>query len=321
MKDAAPLGYLAAAGERALAIVHLTWFTLAVSVVVCVVIALLLWMGIRRPAAKGGAPETRGVSVSAGARGTRWIGVGLLVSAVPLLITLVWTMVTLAATSVPPAHPGLVLDVTGYQWWWGVRYEASEPDQVFTTANEIHIPVNTPVLVKLHGGDVIHSFWVPKLTGKTDTIPGLTNLAWLEATEPGRYLGQCAEYCGVQHAHMALEVIAQSPADFARWRMQQLQPASPPQTDAQKRGLQMVEFRCGLCHQVRGTTAAAVAGPDLTHLASRQRLAAGMLPNTPGALSGWIENAQGIKPGSLMPNQGLSPQQLGDVVAYLESLQ
>ncbi len=321
MKSLAPLGYLQAAGERAHAIVSLTWFTLIVSILVCIVIAVLLWMGVRRARANGGAAETRAVAVERGPQAVHWIGVGLSISAIPLVITLIWTMVTLAATSGPPSDQGLVLDVTGHQWWWEVRYPGSEPDQSFSTANEIHIPVNTRVLVRLHAADVIHSFWVPKLSGKTDTIPGQTNLTWLQARTPGRYLGQCTEYCGWQHAHMALEVVAQSPQDFARWRAEQLRPADPPRSTTQGRGLELVEYRCGLCHQVRGTLAASHVGPDLTHLESRRMIAAGMLPNGAGTLGGWIEAAQGIKPGSLMPNQDLSAEQLGDVMAYLETLQ
>jgi cytochrome c oxidase subunit II len=320
MIGVAPLGYLGAAGERARDILSLTWFTLTVSILVSVIITVLLWLGIRRAHGRGGAAETRAVGVERGQRGVRWISVGLLVSAVPLLITLIWTMVTLAAVSGPPSNPGLVLDVTGHQWWWEVQYDAPQPDQIFVTANEIHIPVNTRVLVRLHGADVIHSFWVPKLTGKTDTIPGQTNDSWLQASAPGRYLGQCTEYCGRQHAHMALEVVAQSPEDFAHWRAQQLLPAQEPSSAAAERGRALVEYRCGLCHQVRGTLAGSHAAPDLTHLKSRRMIAAGLLPNTPGTLSGWIEDAQGIKPGSLMPNQDLTAQQVADVVAYLETL-
>jgi cytochrome c oxidase subunit 2 len=318
----APLGYLTAAGERALAILPLTWFVLLVSLAVCTIIAVLLWAGVRRGrAGSGGAAETRAVEVARGASGVRWIGVGMLITIVPLLVTLAWTMVTLAATSGPPANPALVLDVTGHQWWWEVHYDSPAPDQTFTTANEIHIPVGQRVLVRLHGADVIHSFWVPKLSGKTDTIPGQTNLAWLQARDPGRYLGQCTEYCGWQHANMALEVVAESGQDFERWRTQQLRAAPEPVTAAQRRGQALVEYRCGLCHQVRGTLAASHAAPDLTHLESRRMIAAGILPNTPGTLSGWIESAQGIKPGCLMPDQHLSAEELGDVVAYLESLQ
>src|SRR5579871_4846826 len=163
MNRLAPLGYLSASGERAQAILPLTWFTLIVSIVVCVVIAALLWAGVRRAGTRGGAAETRAVTVQQGRSGVRWIGVGLLISIVPLLITLVWTMVTLAATSGPPSGSSMVLDVTGHQWWWEVQYDDPQPDRTFTTANEIHIPINTRVLVRLHGADVIHSFWVPQL--------------------------------------------------------------------------------------------------------------------------------------------------------------
>jgi cytochrome c oxidase subunit II len=321
MSSGAPLNFLQAAGERADAIVPLTWFTLIVSVVVCIVIAVILWQGVRRAVANGGAAETRSVAVSADQRGVNWIKIGLLLSAVPLAITLVWTMVTLAATVEPAEQPNLVLDVTGHQWWWEVHYNATQPDETFTTANEIHIPVGVRVLVRLHGADVIHSFWVPKLTGKTDTIPGQVNVSWMQASAPGVYLGQCTEYCGWQHAHMKLQVVAQSPEEFAQWRARQLQPAQAPRDAAAIRGAEIAEFRCGLCHQIRGTAAGSNVGPDLTHIQSRDTIAAGTLPNNPGTLTGWIENAQEIKPGNQMPDQGLSAEQVADVVAYLETLQ
>jgi cytochrome c oxidase subunit 2 len=316
-----PLGYLEAAGQRAQITLPLTWLTLSISLIVCVVIAILLWLGVRRARVSGGAEETRAVEVARGGNGLRWIGVGLSISALPLLVTLVWTMVALAKVSGPPGNTQLTLDVTGKQWWWDVRYDAVEPDRTFTTANEIHIPVGVPVLVRLHGADVIHSFWVPKLSGKTDTIPGQTNVTWLEAARPGRYRGQCTEYCGFQHAHMAFEVVAESPADFQRWREHQLQPAPEPVTDEQKRGMDLVEYRCGLCHEVRGTTAGAVSAPDLTHLMSRRLIASGTLVNGVGILGGWIEGAEQLKPGSLMPNQNLTAEQLSDTLAYLETLQ
>jgi len=316
-----PLGYLDAAGQRAQTILPLTWLTVIISIAVCVVIATLLWMGVRRARSSGGAEATRAVEVAPGARGIKWVGVGLSISAIPLLVTLVWTMVALAKASGPPNDAKLTLDVTGRQWWWDVRYDAAEPDKTFSTANEIHIPVGVPVLVRLHGADVIHSFWVPKLTGKTDTIPGQTNVAWMEAAQPGRYQGQCTEYCGFQHAHMAFEVVAESKEDFQRWREHQLQPAPEPTTDSQKRGMELVEYRCGLCHRVLGTTAGSLYGPDLTHVMSRRTIAAGMLPNGVGTLGGWIEGAEQLKPGTLMPDQNLNGQQLSDTLAYLETLQ
>lgn len=310
--------YLDSAGARADAILPLTWYMLIVSILVCVVIGWVLVRVVRAARANGGDAETRAIAVEEGPSGTHWIRNGMVVSAVPLAVALVWTMVTLAAVSGPPQTPALMLDVTGHQWWWEVTYDSSQPAQTFTTANEIHIPVGQRVLVRLHGADVIHSFWVPKLTGKTDTIPGQINQSWLEATLAGVYNGPCTEYCGAQHAHMMVQVVAESPADFERWRERQLQPASAPTDPATTRGAALVEYRCGLCHQIRGTSAGAHYGPDLSHLAGRRMLATGLLPNTPGTLGAWIENAHGLKPDNLMPNQNLSGDDLTDVVAYLE---
>ncbi len=315
-----PLGYLDSAGRRAATILPLTWTMLAISIVVCIVIAVLLWIAVRRAQLSGGAAETRAVRVERGGDGLRWISVGLMISAVPLLVALVWTMVALASTVDPPLKTSLSLDVTPHQWWWEIRYASSEPSETFATANEIHIPVGVPVLVRLHGADVIHSFWVPKLTGKTDAIPGRINTSWLQADAPGRYRGQCTEFCGFQHAHMSFTVVAEPQAQFEAWRTHQLQPATAPQTPEQTRGLQLVEYRCGLCHSVRGTHAGAVSAPDLTHVMSRADLAAGTIPNSPGNLAGWILSPQTLKPGTLMPNQGLAGPQLADAVAYLETL-
>jgi cytochrome c oxidase subunit II len=316
-----PLGYLNAAGQRADTILPLTWFTLIVSILVCVIIATLLWMGVRNARGNGGAEQTRTEPVSDRSGGLRWITVGIGISVIPLLVTLVWTMVALAKVSGPPGNAGLVLDVTGHQWWWEVQYNSpADPSASFTTANELHIPVGVPVLIRLHGGDVIHSFWVPKLSGKTDAIPGQINQTWIEAREPGRYRGACQEFCGAQHARMEFEVVAQPAADYEQWRTAQLQPAAAVTAQQLIRGRDLVQYRCGLCHRVRGTTAGAVTAPDLTHLMSRHMIASGTLPNTVGNLAGWIQNPQATKPGSLMPNQYLSGDQLGDVLAYLETL-
>lgn len=317
--NTSPLGYLDAAGNRADTILPLTWFTVIVSVLVCLVIGMLLWIGVKRRQAAG-PTDIRSVPVQRGGNGLRWISVGLMLSAVPLLITLVWTMVALARVSGPPLRPALTLDVTGHQWWWEIRYNSTLPAEVFTAANEIHIPTGVPVLVRLHGGDVIHSFWVPKLSGKTDAIPGQTNLSWMQARLPGRYRGACSEFCGAQHANMAFEVVAEAREDYERWRAAQLEAAPDPASQPQIRGRALVEYRCGLCHQVRGTRAGAISAPDLTHVMSRHTLASGTIPNTPGNLAAWIQNAQALKPGSLMPNQSLSGAQLSDVLAYLETL-
>ncbi len=320
--SATPLDYiLGSAGRRADVTLPLTWFVLLVSVLVCLVIAILLWLGVRHARASGGATETVAVPVSDDHAGSlRWITIGLVLSAVPLLMTLVWTMAALAHVAGPPRRTDVTIDVVAHQWWWEADYHGLRPSDSFATANEIHIPVGVPVVVRLHGGDVIHSFWVPQLAGKTDAIPGQQNLAWLEADRPGVYRGQCTEFCGAEHAKMGFEVVAQPLADFERWRIAQLQTAPPPLTPQQQHGLALATFRCGLCHTIRGTDAGSNVGPDLTHLMSRRSIAAAMLPNNPGALAGWIEQPQGTKPGALMPDQHLSGEELAAVTAYLETL-
>jgi cytochrome c oxidase subunit 2 len=315
-----PLGYLDAAGVRAQHILPLTLFTLWVSIAVCVVIALLLWIAVRRKRMPSGV-DIASVSIERGSDGLHWISVGLLLAGVPLVVTLVWTMVALAAIVGPPANPALVLDVTAHQWWWDVHYSGAQPSDSFETANEIHIPVGRPVLLRLHAADVVHSFWVPKLTGKTDVIPGQTNQSWLQTDIPGRYLGQCSEFCGYQHAHMQFEVVAQTPAEYSVWQAAQREPAPLPATAEAARGLAVVQFRCTSCHAIRGTSVGAASSPDLTHLMSRRALAAGTLQNTADNLEDFIQNPQYSKPESLMPNQNLSAQQLRDVRAYMETLQ
>jgi cytochrome c oxidase subunit 2 len=222
----------------------------------------------------------------------------------------------LAEIAQPPGKSSLTVEVTGKQWWWQVRYLSDDPSRIFTTANEIHIPVGRPVRIRLIGGDVIHSFWVPGLGGKTDLIPGQTNETWLQAREPGIYRGQCAEYCGVEHARMALLVIADPPATFAAWQAHQLRSPAP----APGHGSDLFAMHCGSCHAVRGTVAAGILGPDLSHLGTRHTLAAGMLPNDSAHLARWLDDPQALKPGALMQRPEISPPERGAIVAYLESL-
>jgi len=314
-----PLGYLDSAGARADATLPLTWFLLIVSIVVCLVVGGLLWRSVRGGRMSAPGDDTLAVRRSKG--GVRMIFVGLGISSVVLLVALGWTMVALAQVGRMPRRPDVEIDLTAHQWWWQADYGARVPGEMFSTANEIHVPVGSKVLLRLHAGDVIHSFWVPKLTGKTDLVPGQVNLTWLQADEPGVYHGACAEYCGLQHAHMAFTVVAESPAQYDAWRRAQLQTAPPPATPAQAEGLALVEYRCALCHAIRGTRAGARYGPDLSHLMSRRTLAAGTLPNNRGSLAGWIEDPQGVKPGSLMPPQQLSGPQVQAVLAYLETLE
>jgi cytochrome c oxidase subunit 2 len=211
--------------------------------------------------------------------------------------------------------------VTGKQWWWQLEVGDPDPSKSFTTANELHLPLGKKVTLDVASGDVIHSFWVAQLNRKIDLIPGRANRLLLQADEPGRYDGQCAEFCGLQHARMALDVKVDSPAEYEAWRIRQLLPAIPPSTDTQRLG-QAVFLRsaCAMCHAIRGTEANGRSGPDLTHLASRRSLAAGTLPMSRGALAGWIADPQHPKPGNHMPSVELEPAELEALVDYLASL-
>jgi cytochrome c oxidase subunit 2 len=211
----------------------------------------------------------------------------------------------------------LTIQVIGHQWWWEVRYPGTDA----VTANEIHIPVRTPVLVQATTADVIHSFWVPRLNRKIDTIPGQTNTIELYADAVGRYRGQCSEFCGLQHAHMGMYVFADPPARFRRWLAAQERPAVAPAGTLARQGEQVfVNGPCSSCHQIRGTSARGYVGPDLTHVESRTTLAALTIPNRRPELADWIVDSQHVKPGNQMPNVNLSAPQLRALLAYLEEL-
>lgn len=314
-----PMNYWSAFGAEAHSINGLLWGLIWLSIIVCVVIALLVVAGIAVRGRRGRQAATTPVERSG--NGLAWIYIGVGLSTVVLVVYVGWTVATMAGIAAPPTAAALTIDVTGHQWWWEFRYEDADTSKVFETANEIHIPVGVPVSFKVTTADVIHSFWVPALGGKTDTIPGRTNTMWLEADKPGIYRGQCSEYCGVQHAQMALRVIADTPQDFANWRNNQLAEAKAPADDLARAGLQRFQLRCGACHTVRGTPAGGAVGPDLTHLMSRTTIAAGMLENNPANLGGWIANPQSIKPGALMPNIEMSGPELQAIETYLRTLE
>jgi cytochrome c oxidase subunit II len=218
-------------------------------------------------------------------------------------------------------EPQVSLRVTAHQWWWEIEYTDPDPSRRVRTANEIHLPVDAQVHISLSSNDVIHSFWVPNLHGKRDLIPGRDSEIRLQPLRTGVFLGQCAEFCGVQHAHMAIEMIVESPDAYRAWYEQQLASAPAPSDALKARGQQLfVSTACSLCHAIAGTEASATTGPDLTHVGSRRSLAAGTLPNSPDNLRRWIENPQRIKPGNHMPTAPLSPADLDALTAYLESL-
>jgi cytochrome c oxidase subunit II len=215
----------------------------------------------------------------------------------------------------------LKIKVTANQWWWSIEYQDSDPSQTLRTANELHLPLGRAARIELHSNDVIHSFWVPNLAGKEDLIPGRVNHLVLTPRRTGQFRGQCAEFCGLQHAHMALDVTVEQPTQFEAWRQAQLQPASAPPGQVEALGQQVFLTKaCFMCHAIAGTTAAAVTGPDLTHVASRKSIAAGARPNTQQNIGVWIADPTVVKPGTSMPKVKLTDNELAAVTAYLASL-
>jgi cytochrome c oxidase subunit II len=238
-----------------------------------------------------------------------------------LLVLLAASVFTDRALARLPLKDAINIEVVAHQWWWTVKYVSGPVSETFETANEIHVPVGRPVIVKLNSDDVIHSLWVPSLAGKKDLIPGRTATMAFQADKPGIYRGQCAEFCGFQHAFMAFEVHAHAPEAFEAWRKQQLAPAPEPTDPQAQRGKQLFQsVSCAMCHTVQGTLAQGKRAPDLTHLASRRMIAAGTLPNTPGNLASWIRDPHKHKPGVNMPANPLSAEDLGALVAYLGTL-
>lgn len=210
----------------------------------------------------------------------------------------------------------LTVRITGYQYWWDLAYLDDSGATDFITANELHIPAGARVRLELEAGDVIHSFWVPELAGKTDLIPGQHNVMWISADEPGLYRGQCAEFCGTSHANMLIRVLAQDRAEYEQWAAAQRRPAEP---DTAGLG-SFQEHGCAACHRIAGTFARGDAGPDLTHVGGRATLAAGILPNTPESMARWLADPSAVKPGVLMPSTGLDGASLEEMVAFLERL-
>jgi cytochrome c oxidase subunit 2 len=254
-------------------------------------------------------------------------------TAAPALVVFVLVLVTartLWEVNVPPPQPqaednALFVTVVGRQWWWEYTYDHYNGRELgFTTANELHVPaseagVPRPVRLTLKSADVCHSFWVPRLAGKTDLIPGRTNSMWFQTDRPGLYVGQCAEYCGTQHANMLLRVVVDPPSDFERWLENEQKPAAEGPDGSAGRAAFLAQS-CINCHRVRGTPANGTYAPDLTHLMSRETLASGMVPNTPENLRRWVADPQKIKPGCLMPAFGLGDRERNEIVDYLQTL-
>jgi len=299
------------AGPQAAHLASLGWTMTVMGTVVFVVVMALLLLPLYR---KRHAERIDRPPLPVNER--TWIlYAGMVVPAVILAGVFLLTLTVYRKTA--PASPAFTIEVIGHQWWWEVRY----PNQHVLTANEIHLPVGKPVRIVLTSDDVIHSFWVPNLAGKTDAIPGVTNTAWLQADSAGTWRGTCAEYCGVQHAHMALSVVAEADGDLSRWLANERALSVVPADSAVLEGEHaFLTKQCVYCHTVRGTQATGRVGPDLTHLASRLTLASGTLPNTRGNLAAWLVSPDRLKPGTKMPAVPLDGAELQAIVAYLETL-
>jgi cytochrome c oxidase subunit 2 len=298
-------------GPDADRIAGLWWFMFVVSAVVVAVVAVLLGLGVGPRRRRRYAPRDT----------PRWANRTVLLGGVVvpvLVLAVLWVLTLRDIRAVSATRDGaMTVQVIGHDWWWEVRY----PGQGVVTANDIHVPAGRPVRLLLTTGDVLHSFWVPQLAGKTDLVPGKTNLMWIQADRPGVYRGQCAEFCGLQHAHMAFTVVAQSAAGFATWvSVERATPAAPTDPTLAQ-GLEVFTAgSCAECHTIRGTSAEGTDGPDLTHFGSRLSIGAGTVPNTRGNLGGWIVDSQSIKPGNLMPPIQLAPGDLQALLDYLGSL-
>lgn len=302
-------GALAPASDAAGSIDALWRFMLVTATAVFAVVLVFLLVGIVRRGDQHPGEHDRGDRFFI-------VGGGIILPAVVLLGVLAFNIDTVVGRS--NADGTVDVEVVGNRWWWEVRY----PDHGIISANELHIPTGEPVRLHLTSEDVIHSFWVPELAGKRDTVPGRETTLSFTADEPGVYRGRCAEFCGIQHANMDFVVVAHQPGEFDDWVDRTSQPALEPDTAAQKRGREVfMDVGCAGCHTIRGTPASGQVGPDLTHFGSRRTIGAGAAPNTRGHLGGWVTDAQSIKPGNLMPPQDIPGEKLPDLLDYLESLE
>lgn len=303
---------LDAAGPKGADIATLWWVLFVISVIVCVVVFALLMYAVFRRRSERTPNEDRGTD-----RATLVIVGGAIIPAVILVGVFGFVLYTMNVTASPSRASVLTIQVIGHRWWFEIRYPASH----VTTANELHVPVGRPVTLQLTSADVIHSFWVPQIQQKTDMIPGRINSTWFQVSKAGVYRGECAEFCGIEHGLMDFEVVGDPPARFQQWLAHQAQPAPRPVTALALQGEQVfLGSACVYCHALMGTNASGRIGPDLTHLASRLTIGAGVLPNSIGNLAGWIANSQRIKPGNAMPPMALDSGDLQALLTYLETL-
>jgi cytochrome c oxidase subunit II len=309
---------LAPAGPQAQHIATLWWGMLWTTTAIFAIVIVALWWAVHRGHGRARESVDRATQESTLVRVVSAAVAASIVVLFALLISSIWTGRALASLRAPSA---VTISVFGHQWWWEVEYDDALPSRRVKTANEIHLPTGRPIAIRVASRDVIHSFWVPNLHGKRDLVPGIGSAIWTQIDVPGVYRGQCAEFCGRQHANMALDVVAEPQADFERWLEGQRTLAPPPQTAEQQAGHDIFMSRqCIACHTILGTSAHGTVGPDLTHLASRRRIAAGTLPNEREHLAAWILNAQAFKPASEMPPNVMPRADVQSLIAYLETL-
>lgn len=296
-------------------------FVIVCAVMYLAVIAMLIGSLVRRRrAGEANVVETGRHHESDPLMKTGLIGWGALVSS-GLVLLAIASFFADRSMAGAAAKEKLSISVTANQWWWDITYNSADASKTLRTANELHLPAGVPVRIQLKSNDVIHSFWVPSLAGKQDLIPGRESDISITPRKVGIYRGQCAEFCGTQHAHMALIVDVEPYDQFVKWWQQQLRPAMTPTAPLALAGYNYVTtHQCSACHAISGTSAGSHFGPDLTHFASRRSIAAGTLPMNRGSLYGWVEDPQSAKPGNRMPTIGLQPNDLHSVVAYLETL-
>ena len=314
---------LESAGIQAHRLETLWWIFLAITATVYVIVMAVLIVAYFRVRRAGSETEPEIKPDPASERKAGNLIKGLVAVTAIILFTLMITSFRMgrAIDTLSLAQNPLEIKVTGQQWWWEVEYQDPMPSNMVTTANEIHIPVGRPVKITLVSHDVIHSFWLPNLHGKKDLIPNYPTTIFLQADKPGVYWGQCAEFCGFQHAKMRFMVVAEPQEDFARWYSAAQQPSQAPSTDSQALGQQIfLKSVCTQCHTIQGTIANGRVGPNLTHVASKPYIASGSLQNDRENLMNWISDPQAIKPGIRMPMNTYSQDDLNALVDYIQSL-